>query len=428
MIEKHKKIKNRLFYKLLVTLTSPVSVSNGMSSETDHDIITTEDNRPFITGFSSAGAILNYLENIGIKSNLLLAFFGDTESQKNRMSRIFISDIVLDNVKISVRDGIRIGESKITVENTKYDYQIVETGAEGKLFIEYVIYDDDLITADDAENLTLHIISGINNGEIRFGMKKQRGMGIINVSEKYGYKRFDYESINPDEYLDFLENKNYDEKEIGKLFDKNNKNLTISLNLVQNGGISIRTYSAIPNAPDFLHIKTNGHAVIPGSSWNGAIRSRVFDILQNSLEADEKTVNELKAVWGEVGENKFVLSQIEINESIIYEDENSESGFINIARNKINRFDNSTVDRALYFESSFFGGNTKLNITIKNISENSWVAGLIILALKDIVNGLLAIGGQTSIGRGIFSGNLDIDDPIYKVHLSALHNKLKGVN
>lgn len=426
------KIKNRLFYKLPVTIVSPVSISGGNSDETDHDVIKTEDNRPFITGASVAGAVLNYLENIGIEKNLLTEFFGSTNGTDCSMSRIFISDILFDNAKISVRDGVRLDKNKTTVKNAKYDYQIVEPGAEGYLYIEYVIYNKDTITAENAENLTLHIISGINNGEIRFGFKKQRGLGVLSVSDKYGFKRFDYDKIQPDELLNFFEKKNYDEQSVSKLYPKSSNNLTLSLDLVQNGGISIRTYSAKPNAPDFSHITANDKAVIPGSSWNGAIKARVFDILKNSLNADESIVNELKNFWGELGENEFVLSQIEISESIISEPKNRDGGFVNMTRNKINRFDNSTVDRALYSEASFFNGETQLNVTIKNISDNEWVAGLIVLIFADIANGLLAVGGQTSVGRGLFNGEFDINhpenNPKYAKYIFALYNKLKGVN
>lgn len=422
------KIKNRLFYKLPVTLVSPVSISGGNSDETDHDVIKTEDNRPFITGASVAGAVLNYLENIGIEKKLLTEFFGGTNGTDCSMSRIFISDILFDNAKISVRDGVRLDENKTTVKNAKYDYQIVEPGAEGYLYIEYVIYNKDLITVENAKDLTLHIISGINNGEIRFGFKKQRGLGMLSVSDKYGFKRFDYDRIEPDELLYFLENKNYGEPTVSELYPKSSNNLTLSLDLVQNGGISIRTYSAKPNAPDFSHITANGKAVIPGSSWNGAIKARAFDILKNSLNADESIVDELKNFWGKLGENEFVLSQIEISESVISEPKNRDGGFVNVTRNKINRFDNSTVDRALYSELSFFNGETQLNVTIKNISNNEWVAGLIVLTFADIANGLLAVGGQTSVGRGLFKGEFDINNPEYAKYISALYNKLKGVN
>ena len=35
-------------------------------------------------------------------------------------------------------------------------------------------------------------------------------------------------------------------------------------------------------------------------------------------------------------------------------------------------------------------------------ADEKWILGLLLLAVKDLQNGLLAVGGQTAIGRGIF--------------------------
>ena len=37
--------------------------------------------------------------------------------------------------------------------------------------------------------------------------------------------------------------------------------------------------------------------------------------------------------------------------------------------------------------------------------DEAWILGMLLLVLKDLQNGLLAVGGQTAIGRGIFSAN-----------------------
>ena len=37
--------------------------------------------------------------------------------------------------------------------------------------------------------------------------------------------------------------------------------------------------------------------------------------------------------------------------------------------------------------------------------HKDWIIGILLLAIKDLQNGYLAVGGQTSIGRGIFKAN-----------------------
>ena len=59
--------------------------------------------------------------------------------------------------------------------------------------------------------------------------------------------------------------------------------------------------------------------------------------------------------------------------------------------------------------------------------EYLWCIYLVDLALKDLKNGLLSVGGQTAVGRGIFSGdkaeykNIDM-----KVARESFVSALKG--
>ena len=69
--------------------------------------------------------------------------------------------------------------------------------------------------------------------------------------------------------------------------------------------------------------------------------------------------------------------------------------------------------RALYKERTYVEGRLTLDICVrKNESQDEqWITGLLLLALKDIQNGLLAVGGETAIGRGLFckDGAITID-------------------
>ena len=115
-------------------------------------------------------------------------------------------------------------------------------------------------------------------------------------------------------------------------------------------------------------------------------------------------------------------SNIIIEESVI-----NDAKKIEITRNKIDRFSGGAADRALFSEKAYFNGTTVLGIKVKkNIkqdNDNSRIIGLIALVIKDIDNGLIALGGQTSIGRGLFkvenvtiNGNqFDLDNAISKI-------------
>ena len=45
----------------------------------------------------------------------------------------------------------------------------------------------------------------------------------------------------------------------------------------------------------------------------------------------------------------------------------------------------------------------KLELAVrKGKPDTKWMLGFVLLALKDLQNGFLAVGGQTAIGRGVF--------------------------
>ena len=61
---------------------------------------------------------------------------------------------------------------------------------------------------------------------------------------------------------------------------------------------------------------------------------------------------------------------------------------------------------ALYKEKTYVNGTFTLKLSINKENPNmDWIIGILLLAVKDLQNGFLAVGGQTSIGRGIFEAN-----------------------
>ncbi len=444
-----KKIVCRMFYRIPVTLASPLSISSGVNAETDHDVLVTKDGKPFITGASIAGAFRDYLCKYK-PDDVVNELFGyiqpaqkKDEEQKGAMSRIFISDIVFNDAVMSVRDGIKLTEYKTTSGTAKFDYQIVEPSVSGILRLESVIYEQDALTEEDVKEAVRIMLSGVQNGSIRFGFKKNRGMGKLRVSETYEYRSFAFtkDSMAAEEYMAFLDDPSYSTESLTEWNASENDCIFMRVSLSLSGGISIRTYSAQPNAPDYSHLtscirdnkgKTKEMPVIPGSSWNGAIRARAFDLLKYELGCPGLT-EELENVWGvhytkdekgNVIKTEYTASQIIFSESTL----TGKAHLVRMTRNKINRFDASTVNTALYTERACFEGETQLEIMIKNKTNNQWIAGLLWLVLCDLQQGLLAVGGQTAVGRGIFCGEDLLPEDERKAYLNALRAKIGEVN
>lgn len=416
------RIVKREVLKVYISLTSPLNLSSGESELTDTDIIRDWDGKPFVPGSSLAGAMRAYLNKAG-NEDCIMGYSGTDDS--GRMSPLFISDITFEGRLVSgIRDGVELGINKTAITGSKYDMEILETGAKGFFYMELTIRDGN----DEAamiHELAL-IIKGINSGEICLGTKKTRGFGQFTITQ---IKQKTYSKDNYLQYADGYKEQTWDEcsdalEDWIKLSeDEDNKMIHIRVPLKLEGGISIRRYGVKKGQPDFVHLtsKYSGNndievPVIPGSSFAGAIRHRMKEILTLLLQenilpevVDKKTVDQIiDKMFGYAKENNAHVSNVIIRESEI-----QDSKPLTMVRTGVSRLESSVKTGALYKEITYVGGNLTLNITVRKneTKDEDWITGLLLLVLKDIQNGLLAVGGETAIGRGLFSmnGTITID-------------------
>ena len=411
-------ITDREYYAIEVKLLSPLNLSNGESYYTDSDVLKNASGEYFIPGTSIAGAFRNYHG----KTKNEECIYGFSRDDDGKMSSVFISDLYLKmknedgsrKVQTSIRDGVKLNSEK-TVDN-KFDMEIVERGAAGTIYISYI--KRKLDKSEKFDTVIYEMLRGIHNGDIRFGARKNRGFGRFAICQIYSSK-FEIgskdalkewlafsseESENRDKYQ---ECSTYDEwvEKYEKSHESNeyhSKYITVSVPLKLTGGISIRKYSARPGNADFEHITSNQEPVIPGSSWGGAIRSDMSNILKK-IGMGNKVEEIIKTWFGTQEENKAVQSMLVVSESII-----KDAAELEVTRNKIDRFTGGTIESALYTERAFFGGNTKLEYMVRKDDSKDYKALLAMMELivDDIMKGYVAIGGQVSIGRGIFSGEM----------------------
>ena len=408
-------IVKRIYTIWKIRLDSPMNISGGDSILTDSDFQRNGDGVLFIPGTSVAGSFRSYLEQKKDEAGI----FGYSSGEHGFMSKVFLSDIYFgEDTKLSVRDGICLDEDKIVLKEKKYDMEILETGACGNLCIECVIREED--REQDFYDCLHKIASGIQKGEIRFGAKKTRGFGKICLTEIYEQVFTEKTRIEWTNFLTDPENLSFYKKISVKEYlhtlpDTVGRYLKITVPLRQKGGISIRKYSAQPVKADYEHITCNGVPVIPGSSWNGAIRASAECILAE-LGCHEREV--LLDKWfgyvldkskkNTMKKEKAHKSIVTVGESKITDTKDGKYVNMPIIRNRINRFDASTVNGALYSEIACFNGYTELELYIEKKEDWMALTALLCLIVKDIQNGYLAIGGQTAVGRGIFVGDGDV--------------------
>lgn len=414
------------YYRIKLQLASPLAVGSGEDSNTDSDVILDSSGAPIIPATSIAGAVRHFLGVECDDKNMLFGYVNgnngnnvDNGNDSLESKVKFYDAVLISDSFITVRDSVAL-ENKVGVKGAKFDKEAVETDSVFETLIEL------RNVSEDEENAILDAVSAIDSGLLRIGSKTTRGYGEFRVTEikkavfclpndrKEWVEFLPYDFSSDKCYTDILhEIKNR----------KQNFNYTrIHLELKQRGAVSIRSYT-VKNAndiktADFVQLSTNdGVPVIPGTSWAGAFRKRFSDFTGK----DKEYVN---SVWGNVDTNKNIQSK----SKIIF----SESRLTNyvekkIDRNAIDRFSAGTKDGALYSEKTVYNGKCSLNIDIKNdVAEPDKCMKIISAVICDLDRGYLAVGGLTSVGRGLFSvekvtiDNADVTEAMKRADIQGM--------
>lgn len=450
------KIEKRKYIAVTVKLISPLAVSSGENLYSDADVQRNGDGEVFVPGTSLAGAFRNILEKCGC-SESVMGYSKDNEAGKDkdgkdreagkaskdgkgRMSPLFISDLYFEEqenhrITVSIRDRVQLKATKEV--NNKFDTEIIEPGIQGTLFLNYIERQGEQTDYEGAVNT---ILQEIQSGAIRIGANKNRGFGrfrILKIFER------EFTKDNVEEWITFVPaSKDCSAYGEGIPYEKwvesrapiETGYLKIQIPLQLTGGISIRRYSTKPEMPDFEHITCGTDdegkpvPVIPGTSWNGAIRSDAVSILAE-LVKKEKAERYIRGWFGHVKEKGKKSEKPDVQQPteetkknemkrdawqstvVIGESRIKGGAWQTVTRNQINRFDASTKAGALYTEQAYFGGDTTLELMVHKEENYEALVGLLLMVLFDLQEGYISVGGQTAIGRGIFEmrGEIKLD-------------------
>ena len=129
----------KIYYLMRFVLRSPLRIGNGMHELSDSDLMLDGRKLPFIPGSSLAGIIRHRSEQICGDKSVMDRLFGvikeSDESKKEIVimpSAVMIGDAVIrndaaaENVYISGRDGVGLGEWETAQKGAKFDFQIAE--------------------------------------------------------------------------------------------------------------------------------------------------------------------------------------------------------------------------------------------------------------------------------------------------------------
>jgi CRISPR/Cas system CSM-associated protein Csm3 (group 7 of RAMP superfamily) len=447
-------VEERFYITGNLEVVSPLIIGSGEDDRTDIDLIRDGSGQPFIPGTSIAGVLRHHLDETIEKNKtnpIVLTLLGEKEKESIQ-SLLMISDALPGkdtDMNVSVRDGIKLDYQTKTVakhdvksvkkSGAKYDYEVIEPGASFGLRMELLIRENNKQN-DEIEKIydcLALIIEALEQGDMQMGAKTARGFGKLQLKNTKLLKLDMNNKTDAERWIDFdWDNWKFEsnfsyfqlKKNILKKQEKEKNEISAYFSIPYS--LIVRHYSENPDDDDTVHLTSNGKLVIPGTSWNGAIRHAIYHVmgellpdLDNALTSQKidnisgKIIDDMFG-YVKTGKKKALAraSRVSIGESSV-----NGGTLISCTRNKVDRFTGGVVDSALFSEKPVYGGTVTLNISIKKPAEaNKEKAeiGLLFLALKDIGSGIQPLGGDANIGRGILKlekpGGMTINGASYK--------------
>ena len=182
----------------------------------------------------------------------------------------------------------------------------------------------------------------------------------------------------------------------------------IDLDLSVVGDILVRSPSTDPGAPDVSHLTSGGGPILPGTSLAGVMRARALRIAKLVRDKHGDAQHWIDRLFGPRFEGQHPppdqqarASRVRMGESVL---KNSTSR--RQTRVAIDRFTQGTVAGALFEERTQAGGTAQIRIELRRPEEGE--LGLLLLVLKDLLDGQLPVGGTSSVGRGRLKGTAEV--------------------
>ena len=395
------------YYRCVMVQQSPLRLSNGDSNETDNDLMTDLRGFPFIPGSSLAGALRGMLSKEDGDD-----LFGYISDNGRKESRVLVSDAKLpedtkkEDIRISHRDGVGLNEYGVAKKSAKFDFEIVETAKPYTAIIEIRCEEG------DREDLLLkNLLMRIAAEGIFFGARTTRGYG--RMTAEVTCTCFELNSASSlTEWLDCypLDPASLHDREIPIRNEADtgwdHSDMIIRAGLRMKDSFSVRVYAtkAIEVKekkkkanPDYSPMTNfNGEPVIPGTSWAGVFRHHMGRIARE-LGVDAQKQKELDRAFGVSGDEI-------LKSRVLFSETNVEGGKEKIVqRNAVERFTAAPRNTGLYCAAIWYGGMGTLEIRIRDYQpeKDRLLVNLLTQCLRDLHEGLLNIGGEGGVGRGL---------------------------
>lgn len=448
----------RYIARFILEAKTPLFVGSGEASLLTDALVQKDCNGlPMMPGSSLAGVLRHSFQVSKEKEDKWNNIFGFQDGRKGEGSRLRVSNAymmlnenamaegMLEEVpanihekysKLPKRQHVRINHKGVAEQNGLFDNEVVYAGTRFKFEIE-------LVGSEVLKDIWLEMLQAIHQSTFRLGSGTRNGYGNLAVLDAK-QKVFDLTNETDfNKYLNLDPSLNGDFKADTFQKSNTNQNLTYTLNLKPDSFFIFSEGSGddkADNKPkeeevavyEENKIDFKNKTLIPASSIKGAlahrtafqynkIKGRFIDQLADTMGGvdnvfklftgtNNTAVAELFGMGG--GETQKVngddttvgLSRGHVILDDQYIISNNDKIFNHVA---IDRFTGGAMDGALFSEKVSQTNGLILNIVLDTDKfTNNQVLEAFEEALKDVCDGLLPLGGMTTKGHGIFTGNL----------------------
>jgi CRISPR/Cas system CSM-associated protein Csm3 (group 7 of RAMP superfamily) len=443
-----RKIRKRIVVEGELVLQSPAHFGNGDTDDlVDMPLLVDESDRktPLLPGASLAGALRSYLRSremgyyapmperddkdalIKERNSAAVKLFGSLRMDAGEQSPVIIDDARGRKANVEVRTGVSIcPKTRTAIPGQLFNTQYWQAGTTFDLHIELVIREND--NEDELIKALATALNGLENdfehdfenGGITLGARKRRGHGCVKVA---GWRSRTFDLTDSQGLLAWI--REGDKKlegdpapiknvlEVDELIEDLRTIFHLQADFALEGSMLIREGAGGDDSgADDAHISTRASGsdktpIIPGTSLAGALRGRALRIAKTLKLTDPQGM--VDGLFGPKIEKDRIQAEdnIEPAASRLLVAENKISDPYERVQNriKIDRFTGGAFQTALFSEQAVFAGQsaaTRVNLTIQEPTDAQ--IGLVLLLLKDLWTGDLALGGGSSVGRGRLKG------------------------
>lgn len=437
------RIIKKIVFRIPIIVESPIHIGSGIDNGiTDLLVLKDEEGMPFIPATSLAGVLRQHIRNVCTEADADFLFGSRVTEQINQdgdclygQSRINIQDTMLkrelkrdENGKDSEEQSVRVVDSVaidditgVGIDGAKYDYEVVESGVTGMVKMEITERQTDCQQGDVLR--LAKVLAGFFITGFQVGAMTSKGYGMIRYQDRNANLYYVFDFSEPNQFENWKQYINTSGKKLpdpngrdGRNWHRGTENnfipedeLCLDMYFDLKSSLLIRDYDCASDGVQAAQFQWQNNYVIPGTSLKGVFRHSAKHILQQCMTDEDKVISMLNDLMGysngKVGEeakgqkSRLSIQEVHIAKSAVRAQKHT--------RNRIDRFTGETIQGALFTEEPIWKLKNQqdpihihLNVSRCTLAD----AGLLLIVMKGLWLGDIAIGGGKAIGRGILCG------------------------